>query len=48
MQNELKTWEYIEEFFSGGHKNYAYRVVNGMDATKLAKTVCKFRSITLN
>jgi hypothetical protein len=48
MQSELKTGEYIEEFVSGGPKNYAYRVVNGIDASKPAKTVCKVRGITLN
>jgi hypothetical protein len=46
MQSELKRGEYIQEFVSGGPKNYAYRVVNARDATKPAKTVCKI--ITLN
>jgi hypothetical protein len=45
MQDELKPGEYIEEFVSGGPKNYAYRVVNDKDVTK---TVCKVRGITLN
>jgi hypothetical protein len=45
MQNELESEEYIEEFVSGGPKNYAYTVVS---STKPAKTVCKVRGITLN
>jgi hypothetical protein len=45
MQNELKIREYIEEFVSGGPKNYTYRVVSVRVATK---TVCKVRGITLN
>jgi hypothetical protein len=45
MQNELKPGEYIEEFVSGGPKNYAYKVASGTDVTK---TVCKVRGITLN
>jgi hypothetical protein len=48
MQSELKPYEYIEEFVSGGPKNYAYRVVNSIDASKPVKTVCKVRGITLN
>jgi hypothetical protein len=48
MQNELKIGEYIEEFVSVGPKNYAYRVVIGIDATKPVKRVCKVRGITLN
>jgi hypothetical protein len=45
MQDELNPGEYIEEFVSGGPKNYAYRVVSNKDVTK---TVCKVRGITLN
>jgi hypothetical protein len=45
MQDELKPGEYIDEFVSGGPKNYAYRVVSDKDVTK---TVCKVRGITLN
>jgi hypothetical protein len=41
MTNELRPGQYIEEFVSGGPKNYAYRLVGG-------KTVCKVRGITLN
>ena len=48
MTNELQPVEYIDEFVSGGPKNYAYRVVNRTDITKTSKTVCKIRGITLN
>jgi hypothetical protein len=40
MTNELKPGEYIEEFVSGGPKNYACRLLSG-------KTVCKVRGIIL-
>jgi hypothetical protein len=47
MTNELQSGEFIEEFVSGGPKNYAYRVVGGgggTDTTKThKKTVCKVR-----
>ena len=43
MTNELGEGEYIDEFVSGGPKNYAYKV-RGNDV----KTVCKVRGITLN
>jgi hypothetical protein len=46
MTNELQPGEFIEEFVSGGPKNYAYRVVCG--GTDASKTVCKVRGITLN
>jgi hypothetical protein len=46
MKNELEPDEYIEEFVSGGPKNYAYRTVNSK--TKEKKAVCKVRGITLN
>ena len=52
MTNELQPGEFIEEFVSGGPKNYAYRVVGGgggTDTTKThKKTLCKVRGITLN
>jgi len=50
MTNELQPGEFIEEFVSGGPKNYAYTVVGGgTDTTKThRKTVCKVRGITLN
>src|SRR5215468_2580437 len=47
MTNELGEGEFIEEFVSGGPKNYAYKVRN-RDLTKVPKTVCKVRGITLN
>jgi hypothetical protein len=47
MTNELKMGEYIDEFVSGGPKNYAYKVYR-RDASQLPKTVCKVRGITLN
>jgi hypothetical protein len=47
MTNELKTAEFIEEFVSGGPKNYAYRVCK-RDASQMPKTVCKVCGITLN
>ena len=46
MTSELKSSEFIEEFVSGGPKNYAYKIVN--TATDERKTVCKVRGITLN
>jgi len=46
MSSELKTSEFIEEFVSGGPKNYAYKTVHA--ATGKRKTVCKIRGITLN
>jgi hypothetical protein len=45
LQSELKPGECIQEFVSGGPKNYAYRALNVRD---VAKTVCKVRGITLN
>jgi hypothetical protein len=50
MTNELQPGEFIEEFVSGGPKNYAYRVVGGVgtEATKTHKSLCKVRVITLN
>jgi hypothetical protein len=47
MTNELKPGEYIDEFVSGGPKNYAYKICN-RDLSKNPKTVCKVRGITLN
>ena len=46
ITSELKSSEIIEEFVSGGLKNYAYKVVN--TSTGSRKTVCKVRGITLN
>ena len=46
MTNELRPCAYIEEFVSGGPKNYAYKIVNPYSSEK--KTVCKVRGITLN
>ena len=45
MTNELGPGEYIDEFVSGGPKNYAYKVMKSDGSTK---TVCKVRGITLN
>ena len=45
MTNELGPDEYIEEFVSGGAKNYAYKICKPDGTTK---TVCKVRGITLN
>jgi hypothetical protein len=44
MQSELKTFELIIEFVSGGQKNYVYWLITNEGE----KTVCKVRSITLN
>ena len=46
MTSELKPSEYIEEFVSGGPKNYAYKVVDTVTGKR--KHVCKVRGITLN
>jgi len=46
MTSELKPWEYISEYVSGGPKNYAYRTHN--TETCAEATVCKVRGITLN
>jgi len=46
MTSELRATEYISEFVSGGHKNYAYRVID--TGTGGSTTVCKVRGITLN
>ena len=48
MTNELQLGEFIDEFVSGGPKNYAYRVVNRTDTAKTPKIVYKVRGITLN
>ena len=45
MTNELGSEKYIDEFISGGPKNYAYNVVKPDGSTK---TLCKVRGITLN
>jgi hypothetical protein len=46
MTNELDPDEYIEQFESGGPKNYVFGTVNARNLEK--KTVCKVRGITLN
>jgi hypothetical protein len=46
MTSELKQSCHIDEFDSGGPKNYAYRTIN--PATCETDTVCKVRGITLN
>jgi hypothetical protein len=43
MTGELGPHEYIEEFVSGGPKNYACRIMNA--ATLERGTVCKMRGI---
>jgi len=48
MTIEFQPGEFIDEFVSGGPKNYEYRVVNRTDTAKAPKTVCKFRGINLN
>ena len=46
MTSELKPGFHIEEFVSGGPKNYAYRIVDPVAGNR--ETVCKVRGITLN
>ena len=46
MTSELKPGFHIEEFVSGGPKNYAYRIVDPVTGNR--ETVCKVRGITLN
>ena len=46
MTSELKPGFYIEEFVSGGPKNYAYRIVDPVTGKR--ETVCKVGGITLN
>ena len=41
LTDELKKGDYIEEFVSGGPKNYGYR-------SKTGKKECKVRGFTLN
>ena len=41
MTSELRRSEFIEEFVSGGPKNYAYKTVHA--ATGERKIVCKIR-----
>jgi hypothetical protein len=38
MTDEMKPGEYIDEFISGGPKNYAYKIHN-QDVTKEMKTM---------
>jgi hypothetical protein len=45
MTDELKPGKYIDEFVSGGPKNYAYKIYN---REAEPKTVCKVRGVTLN
>jgi hypothetical protein len=46
MTSELQPEQFIEEFVSGGPKNYAYVMVDSVKGCR--KTVCKVRGITLN
>jgi hypothetical protein len=46
MSSELKPGVFIQEYVSGGPKNYAYKTVNSVIGEQ--KTVCKLRGITLN
>ena len=46
MTSELKPVFHIEEFVSGGPKNYAYRIVDPVTGNR--KIICKVRGITLN
>jgi hypothetical protein len=46
MSSELKAGVFIQEYVSGGLKNYAYKTVNSVTGEQ--KTVCKVRGITLN
>jgi hypothetical protein len=46
MSSELKPGIFIQEYFSGGPKNYGYKTVNSVTGEQ--KTVCKVRGITLN
>jgi len=45
MTSQLKPSQFIEEYFSGGPKNYSYKIVDY--ATGERNTVCKVRGITL-
>jgi hypothetical protein len=47
MQSELRPGEYIDEFVSGGPKNYAYRICDS-NTKQTINIVCKVRGITLN
>ena len=46
MTSEVKPRFHIEEFVSGGPKNYAYRIVNPVTGNR--ETACKVRGITTN
>ena len=46
MTSELKPGFHIEEFVSGGPKNYTYRTV--YHVTGKRETICKFPGVTLN
>ena len=45
MTSELKPGQYIEEFLRGGHKIYAYKIVDPVSNGR--KTVCEVSGITL-
>jgi hypothetical protein len=46
MTSELKPELFIQEYVSGGPKNYAYKTDNSVTGEQ--KTICKLRGITLN
>ena len=48
MTHELQPVEFIDEFFSGEQKNYAYRIINSTVITKQPKTIFKVRGINQN
>jgi hypothetical protein len=48
MQSELRLGEYIDEFASGGPKNYAYRICDSFARDAPVRTICKVQGITLN
>jgi len=49
MTSELKPYETITQFVSGGQKNYAYTIIDTRNAAnQTKKTVCKVSVITLN
>ena len=48
MQPELRPGEYIDEFVSGGPRNYAYKICDSTTTNTPVRTECKVRGITLN
>jgi len=46
MTSEMRPFEFIEEYVSGGPINFAYKIVNTTRGER--KTVCKVRGIALN